>query len=308
MRDRVLRTLLTGAGPATAADEASRWDGDARSAIRLIAGSPPAGKTAPLRAGIEIRLKPGWHTYWRYPGDAGVPPQFDFAGSQNVKAVEVLWPAPQRIVGGRLVRRSAIPRGVIFPLRVVPQEARQAGGAASQARLCDVREAVRAGRRPQRTGARPAAAHRRMLRSPPPRRACRSRSRLGEGGDLAIRSVRREHGAAQGRASSSTSRRPRGRGPVCRGADASNGRCRCRRRSKARRPACSASCSNSTARRPATSYEGAALTLTAVAPGRDRGRDPSRLIRPSALICWCPCARPASSRHGRNAYEQAFNL
>ena len=33
-----------------------------------------------MRAGIEIRLKPGWHTYWRYPGDAGVPPRFDFAG------------------------------------------------------------------------------------------------------------------------------------------------------------------------------------------------------------------------------------
>ena len=64
-------TLLTAAGPATAADEASRWDGDARSAIRLIAGSPAAGKTAPTRAGIQIRLKPGWHTYWRYPGDAG---------------------------------------------------------------------------------------------------------------------------------------------------------------------------------------------------------------------------------------------
>ena len=50
-----------------------------------------------VRAGIEIRLKTGWHTYWRYPGDAGVPPQFDFAGSQNVKSVDVLWPAPQRL-------------------------------------------------------------------------------------------------------------------------------------------------------------------------------------------------------------------
>ncbi len=67
-----------------------------RSAVRLIAGSQPAG-AAVIRAGIEIKLKPGWHTYWRYPGDAGVPPRFDFQGSKNVKAVEVLWPAPQRI-------------------------------------------------------------------------------------------------------------------------------------------------------------------------------------------------------------------
>src|SRR5712691_9852030 len=67
--------LLLGTGGAAAADDVSRWDGDARSAARLIAGSRPAGGTAMLRAGIAIRLKPGWHTYWRYPGDAGVPPQ-----------------------------------------------------------------------------------------------------------------------------------------------------------------------------------------------------------------------------------------
>ena len=61
-----------------AADDASRWDGDARNAVRLIAGSsPPDG--GPIRAGVEIRLKSGWHTYWRYPGDAGVPPRFDFS-------------------------------------------------------------------------------------------------------------------------------------------------------------------------------------------------------------------------------------
>ena len=64
----------------------------------------------------------GWHTYWRYPGDAGVPPQFNFAGSRNVKQVDVLWPAPERMVdsGGTSIGYSA---GIIFPLRVVPQEA-----------------------------------------------------------------------------------------------------------------------------------------------------------------------------------------
>ena len=50
-----------------------------------------------VRAGVQIRLKAGWHTYWRYPGNSGVPPQFDFSGSQNVKEVHVLWPAPERL-------------------------------------------------------------------------------------------------------------------------------------------------------------------------------------------------------------------
>jgi DsbC/DsbD-like thiol-disulfide interchange protein len=97
------------------ADDASRWSDD----VRLVAGSETA---AVRRAGIEIRLKPGWHTYWRYPGDAGVPPKFDFTGSQNVKDVEVLWAAPQRISeeGGTSIGYTS---DVTFPLLVVPSDA-----------------------------------------------------------------------------------------------------------------------------------------------------------------------------------------
>src|SRR5581483_2066000 len=91
----VLGAVVIAPRPAAAGD-ASPWNGDARSSVRLVADAP-ADPASALRAGIELRLEPGWHTYWRYPGDAGVPPHFDFAGSQNVKAVTVLWPAPQRI-------------------------------------------------------------------------------------------------------------------------------------------------------------------------------------------------------------------
>jgi DsbC/DsbD-like thiol-disulfide interchange protein len=110
---------LIAASNAAGAD-ASRWDGDARSAVRLIAGSssPPDG--GPIRAGVEIRLKSGWHTYWRYPGDAGVPPRFDFSESQNLKSVEVRWPAPQRIPEQGLVA-IGYTGDVILPLAIVPQ-------------------------------------------------------------------------------------------------------------------------------------------------------------------------------------------
>src|SRR5437868_6114539 len=82
--------------PGWAAD-ASSWDGDQRSNVRLIAGtavSEPGARI--LRGGIELKLGPGWKTYWRYPGEAGMPPSFDFTGSENVKAITMLWPAPQR--------------------------------------------------------------------------------------------------------------------------------------------------------------------------------------------------------------------
>ena len=65
----------------------------------------------------------GWKTYWRMPGDAGIPPQFDWSGSQNVKSVEVLWPAPQRFIdsGGETVGYKD---RVVFPLRIVPDRCR----------------------------------------------------------------------------------------------------------------------------------------------------------------------------------------
>ena len=106
---------------AVAADvSASGWSGDDRSAIRLLAGS--RGSESFRRAGVEIRLSLGWHTYWRYPGDAGVPPRFDFSRSMNIASVQVLWPAPERmpeqglfVIGYR--------RDVILPLLVAPANA-----------------------------------------------------------------------------------------------------------------------------------------------------------------------------------------
>jgi DsbC/DsbD-like thiol-disulfide interchange protein len=68
--------------------------------------------------GLDIRLDEGWKTYWRVPGDAGIPPQFNWSGS-NVKKVEVLWPAPQRFDdrGGETVGYK---RRVVFPLQIMP--------------------------------------------------------------------------------------------------------------------------------------------------------------------------------------------
>lgn len=100
----------------------SSWDGDARAAVRLIAGNRQAG--GPLRAGVEVRLADGWKTYWRYPGDSGVPPVFDFSKSENIKSVSVLWPAPHRFdyEGGASIGYTG---DVMFPVHVVPADPRR---------------------------------------------------------------------------------------------------------------------------------------------------------------------------------------
>jgi DsbC/DsbD-like thiol-disulfide interchange protein len=107
---------IPGASTARAAD-ASIWDGDARSAARLVAGSPVS--RGAIRAGLELRLGTGWKTYWRYPGDSGVPPRFDFAKSTNVKSVTVRWPAPHRFSdeSGASIGYKG---GVLLPLEIVP--------------------------------------------------------------------------------------------------------------------------------------------------------------------------------------------
>ena len=46
------------------------------------------------RAAIRFVLAEGWKTYWRAPGDAGIPPQFSWRGSRNVEAAQIMWPTP----------------------------------------------------------------------------------------------------------------------------------------------------------------------------------------------------------------------
>ncbi|WP_414831933.1 protein-disulfide reductase DsbD domain-containing protein [Afifella sp. YEN Y35] len=100
--------LAVFAGQATAAQ--SDWSEGERSRLRLIA-SPVDGE---VMAGIEIELEPGWHTYWRSPGDVGIPPRFDFSGSENLRSAEVLYPAPERYDDGTSISavyfdRAALP-------------------------------------------------------------------------------------------------------------------------------------------------------------------------------------------------------
>lgn len=111
--------VLTLASAAQAAD-ASAWSEDSRSGVRLIAGSN-AGGAGSLRAGIEIKLQPGWHTYWRYPGDSGVPPRFDFSGSDNLKSAKVLYPAP-RLHRDEAGQSLGYEGDVIFPVEVTAKQ------------------------------------------------------------------------------------------------------------------------------------------------------------------------------------------
>ena len=46
-------------------------------------------------AALHLSLRDGWKTYWRAPGEGGIPPQFDWGGSQNARSVRIHWPTPE---------------------------------------------------------------------------------------------------------------------------------------------------------------------------------------------------------------------
>jgi DsbC/DsbD-like thiol-disulfide interchange protein len=102
------------------AEDASPWQRDAHSAMRLLAGSRSG---AVLLGGVALKLQPGWHTYWRTPGDSGVPPRFDFSKSDNVEAVTVLWPAPHKFDDGAGGTSLGYIKQIVLPLRIVAKNA-----------------------------------------------------------------------------------------------------------------------------------------------------------------------------------------
>lgn len=109
------------AAPASVAQEAgaSAWAPSAKSRARLISAGPLTNGA--YMAGVEILLDGQALTYWRNPGDAGVPPTFDFSGSTNVAGVDVAYPAPERHDEGG-AQAFGWRKSVVFPLTVRPQD------------------------------------------------------------------------------------------------------------------------------------------------------------------------------------------
>ncbi|MDE2380150.1 protein-disulfide reductase DsbD domain-containing protein [Bradyrhizobium sp.] len=102
------------------ADDASPWQRDSHSAVRLLAGS----RSGPvLLGGLAFQLERGWKTYWRTPGDSGVPPRFDFSKSENIEAVTVLWPAPLKFDDGAGGHSIGYHDQIVLPLRIVAKSA-----------------------------------------------------------------------------------------------------------------------------------------------------------------------------------------
>ncbi|TGD43539.1 hypothetical protein EEB11_09055 [Pseudotabrizicola sediminis] len=75
-------------------------------------------------AALHLQLAPDWKTYWRAPGDAGIPPQFDWTGSENVGSVRFHWPAPD-VFRTNGMQTVGYHDELVLPIEVTPKDPRK---------------------------------------------------------------------------------------------------------------------------------------------------------------------------------------
>jgi DsbC/DsbD-like thiol-disulfide interchange protein len=71
--------------------------------------------------GLHLALAPGWKTYWRAPGDAGIPPAMEFHGAHNLASVDPIWPTPQ-VFSQNGLQTVGYANELVLPLLVAPQD------------------------------------------------------------------------------------------------------------------------------------------------------------------------------------------
>jgi DsbC/DsbD-like thiol-disulfide interchange protein len=126
-------TALTLAGwvpgaarPAAAA--ASAWASNPQSQVRLISGWRVAPRNGELRLGVQFRLAPGWHAYWKNSGDAGFAPMVTFAPLPGLERPELLWPAPHRFAMAGGLEAFGYQDEVVYPVRAPLDAGPSSGG------------------------------------------------------------------------------------------------------------------------------------------------------------------------------------
>ena len=84
------------------------------------------GKTAKgtYLGALRLDLKDGWKTYWRAPGDAGIPPQFDWSGSANIEDISITWPAPH-VFDQNGLRSIGYEDQLVLPIEITPRNAKK---------------------------------------------------------------------------------------------------------------------------------------------------------------------------------------
>ncbi|MFC4667813.1 protein-disulfide reductase DsbD domain-containing protein [Seohaeicola nanhaiensis] len=83
----------------------------------LDGGMTPRGT---YLAAFRLTLADGWKTYWRAPGDAGIPPEVVWSGAENIGSVAMAWPTPH-VFEQAGYRSIGYTRQVVLPVEITPR-------------------------------------------------------------------------------------------------------------------------------------------------------------------------------------------
>lgn len=90
--------------------------------VRLDVLSGDVTAAGHQNAALRLTMAEGWHTYWRAPGDAGIPPAFTWRGSRNLGNVRVIWPVPQ-VFWQNGMRSIGYEGQLVLPIEITPEKA-----------------------------------------------------------------------------------------------------------------------------------------------------------------------------------------
>lgn len=115
-------SLAGGTSAVADAPSASPWHDGYNSRVRLVATTVERAGSRRVMLGVELELAEGWKTYWRNPGDSGgVPPNFEWKESQNLKHAEVRYPAPSRL-DDKSGDAIGYKRHVVYPIEIAASD------------------------------------------------------------------------------------------------------------------------------------------------------------------------------------------
>lgn len=98
--------------------------------VTLLAETASVQPGEPFTVGLRMKMAPGWHTYWKNPGDAGLPLRIDWDLPAGFRAGEIEWPAPSRFPTETLMSYGYT-GDVLILVTITPP----AGGLADSARI-----------------------------------------------------------------------------------------------------------------------------------------------------------------------------
>jgi thiol:disulfide interchange protein/DsbC/DsbD-like thiol-disulfide interchange protein len=118
---RILGTLL-GLLPGLVPASAQELDGRMLVEASLVADTTAVVPGQPFQVGLLLKMAPGWHTYWEYPGDAGLPTMIAWDLPMGFGTGPIQWPLPHRVLEPGDIEAYAYKDEVLLTTTIVPPE------------------------------------------------------------------------------------------------------------------------------------------------------------------------------------------